>query len=270
MSDSFSDFDTAPAKAGIDPLDRAAPDSLPENGPPVPGGPTQASERTRTMRAGNAVRSRSRIAQAGEQLLDLARRSPALSEKPALRLRKNREAPRPPALGLDARLSESEREQLVEVVDNQDRPLLCMPPENALRQKLPVRVVAVALRTWQNKLVLRKWRDAGAGGTGGWDLYTGFVRVGEAREDAALRLLSEAGLNGLSVSPVSGPEEREENSRFFTLFTADLPTGLYPSHPVQEIMTVDADELEGLIRDVPEMLSPEVFRAARAPGLLRV
>ena len=212
-------------------------------------------------------RGRSRIAQAGETLRDLARRSLALSDRPVPRLRKRKEPP-PPVYGLNAELGQADRERLVEVVDGNGRPLLCMTPQAALRQKLSVRAVAVALRLRQNRVILRRRHDARRGVAGRWDLYAGFVMVGEAREDAALRLLlSEAGLSGLRVSPLADPEESWDG--LFTLFAVDLPAGLYPEHPVQDMMTVDADELAGLIRDVPEVLSPELVRAATVPGLFR-
>ena len=227
----------------------------------------RAGGETASSKAVSAGRGRSRIAQAGETLRDLARRSLALSDRPASRPRKRKEPP-PPAYGLDAELGRADRERLVEVVDDSGRPLLCMTPQAALRQKLPVRAVAVALRLRQSRLILRRRYDAGPGSAGRWDLYAGLVMVGEAREDAALRLLlTEAGLSGLRVSPLAGPEENGDG--LFTLFAVDLPAGLYPEHPVQDIMTVDADELAGLIRDVPELLSPELVRAAAVPGLFR-
>lgn len=222
-----------------------------------------AAKKAEAPKIGSAVRTRSRIAQAGERLLDLAKRSPALREKPASRLKKYKEPSLPPALGLEAWLSANEREKLVEVVDGEDRPLLCMPPEVALRQKLPVRMVAVVLRTRRKRLILRKRRDARLGFTGRWDLYTGLVMVGEAREDAALRLLlCDTGLSGLRVLPLPGRGGQGGFSPLFSLFAADLPTGLFPAHSVQEMMTADADELTGLIRDVPELFTPELAGAA--------
>ena len=251
-----------PAETGAGSLDSspcnepAAPDPFGESTPDV----IVKAEAPKLKGVG---RTRSRIAQAGERLLDLAKRSPALREKPASRLKKHKEPLLPPAFGLETRLSESEREQLVEVVDSEDRPLLCMPPETALRQKLPVRMVAVVLRTRRKQLILRKRRDARLGFAGRWDLCTGLVMVGEAREDAALRLLlSDTGLNGLRVLPVPGRGEQGGFSPLFSLFAADLPTGLFPAHSVQEMMTVDADELAGLIRDVPDLFTPELARAA--------
>lgn len=183
---------------------------------------------------------------------------------------KHKDCSFPSVFGMEAQFSESERGELVEVVDNNDRPLLCMSPKIALRQRLSIRMVAVALRTRLNRLILRKRHDVRLGYTGRWDMYTGFVLIGEAREDAALRLLlSDAGLSGLRVSLLSDREEPEEYFSRFTLYVTDLPAELYPSQPAHEMMTVDADELAGLIRDVPELLCPALIRAAAAPGLLR-
>ena len=255
--------------SGAKPEKPAWTDALPENEPAgsVQSGEAPALHAVHIPETGETGRVRSRIAQASEKLRDQAKRLLSLPGQPVPRLRKAKELPTPD-FSLAARLSESERSQLVEVVDGNDWPLLCMPPEAALRQKLPVRMVAVALRTRQNRLILHKRADSKLGFAGRWDLYTGFVMVGEAREDAALRLLlSDAGLPGLRVSPLSDGEERGEPFPLLTVFTADLPPGLYPEHPLQDMLTVDADELEGLIRDVPELLSPELTRAAAAPGL---
>mgnify|MGYP003587584685 CR=1 FL=1 len=275
MSDSFfpTDREGTPAAPGSDAVGFNTPNSHKVDsgavGPDAVGsGEGGRAGGEESSKPKSASRGRSRIAQAGETLRDLARRSLALSDRPVSRLRKRKEPP-PPAYGLDAELGQADRERLVEVVDGNNRPLLCMTPQAALRQKLPVRAVAVALRLRQNRLILRRRQDAGRGVAGRWDLYAGFVMVGEAREDAALRLLlSEAGLSGLRVSSLGGPEK--DGDGLFTLFAVDLPAGLYPEHPVQDMMTVDADELAGLIRDVPELLSPELVRAAAVPGLFRV
>lgn len=214
-------------------------------------------------------RSRSRIAQTGRKILDQAKRSLPVSEKPVPR-RKTQKPQPPPKHGLAVGLSESEQAQLVEVVDSNDRPLMCVLPATALRQKLALRIVAVALRSRDNRLILHKRCESGLGAPGKWDFYTGFVRVGEAREDAALRLLlSGAGLSGLRLSLLPEDENRKIGSHLFTLFTVDLPAGLYPQHPDQELLMVDADELTGLMRDVPELLSPELIYAAATPGLLK-
>ena len=220
--------------------------------------------------AGPSDRERSRIAQTGKKILDQAKRALPLSEKPVFRPRRHKSKP-PPKHGLAATLSESEQAQLVEVVDSEDRPLMCMPPETALRQKLALRIVAVALRTRGDRLILHKRRELRLPSLGKWDLYTGFVRVGEAREDAALRLLlSGARVSGIRLSPLPKGENRIIGSHLLTVFTADLPAGLYPQHPDQELLTVDADELAGLMRDVPELLSPELSYAASIPGILKM
>jgi hypothetical protein len=212
----------------------------------------------------------SNIAQAGEKLLDAAKQSLLLSEKPAFLSKKHTRRGFSLPFAPHTQLTAKEREKLAEVVDNNDRPLLCMLPEEALRQGLAVRTVAVALRERHNRLIVHKRRELALGFMDSWDIYTGFVLVGEARKDAALRLLaSVAGLSGLSVTPVSACGGHTRASGLFALFTADLPTGLHPGHAADDMMPVDADELAGLIRDVPELLSPELVKAASMPGLFR-
>ncbi|MDR2488431.1 MAG: hypothetical protein LBD42_02910 [Desulfovibrio sp.] len=155
----------------------------------------------------------------------------------------------------------------MEIVDSHDRPLLCMPPEEALRQGLSVRMVAVALFSRQGRLIVHK-RPDDPGFTGRWDIEAGFVLAGEAREDAALRLIASCmNLHGLSVTPLSGGDGYGRLSPLFSLFIVRLPSGLYPKYAAQDMMMVDADELTGLIRDVPELLSPELLKAATVPGL---
>ena len=213
-----------------------------------------------------ARRVHSRIAQASKRILDQAKKLPPLPESSTARREKpigrSQKAP-----SLVAGLTEHERALLVEVVDTQDRPLVCLPPKEALRQRLAVRMVAVALRTRQNKLILRKRCDASLGFAGRWDIYTGFVLVGEARKDAALRLLSsDAGLAGATKLFLAESNEPQSAPHPLTLFIVDLPAGLYPNLPAQDMLLVDADELDGLIRDMPELLSPELLRLAAAPG----
>ncbi|MCL1939895.1 MAG: NUDIX hydrolase [Desulfovibrionaceae bacterium] len=208
--------------------------------------------------------ARTRIAKAAQKLRDeaartLAREAPPQRPRPARPLR---ESP-PPPFAVD--LHESERAVLVEVTDQADQALLCMPPEEAMRQRLRLRLAAVAARTRQNKVILHRRRDARLGSAGTWDLYTGFVMVGEAREDAAIRLLETGAIiGGLRVVHVA---DREDEPARLALFVADLPAGVYPAHPAQELLEADADELRGLVRDAPELFSPELIWA-EASGML--
>lgn len=210
--------------------------------------------------------ARSRIAQAGQRLFAEAVRALARETPP----RKRRPEPQtnaPPLPDPADGLSASERLCLVEVIDASGRPLLCMPPEAATRQGLRFGKAAVALRTRENKILLRKNKTDKPGAHSPWDLYTGFVRVGEASEDAAIRLLAtEAALGGLKLDRIAVSDDSALSVRL-ALYVADLPPGLYPPHPFRDILEVDADELAGLARDIPDMLSKELVWAL-AEGLL--
>jgi len=208
--------------------------------------------------------ARSRIAKAAQKLRDEAARTLA-RETPVRKLRPARPLRESPPSPLAAELHESERAVLVEVTDHADQVLLCMLPEEAMRQRLWLRLAAVAARTRQNKLILHRRRDARLGSAGTWDLYTGFVMVGEAREDVAIRLLETGAIiGGLRVVHVA---DREDEHARLALFVADLPAGVYPAHPDQELLEADADELRGLVRDAPELFSRELIWA-EASGLL--
>lgn len=173
--------------------------------------------------------------------------------------------PAPPCL-VDG-LNESERALLVEVTDDSDNTLVCMPPEAALGQRLRLRLVAVAPRTRQNKIILHRRGDARLGSAGTWDLYTGFVLAGEAREDAAIRLLeTTAVIGGLRMTHIA---DRQAGHVHLALFVTDLPAGVYPARPARELLETDADELRGLVRDAPELFSPELLWAEGTGALFR-
>jgi isopentenyl-diphosphate delta-isomerase len=210
-----------------------------------------------------AGRDAARIARIGETLRHTAHDSLPAPPKAALstaaqrRLAAARADPAP--------VRRDELDTLVEIVDDDDRPLLLMPLDEALLQGLPARMAAAAVFTRQGRLILRKRRDVVPAGAEKWDIYAGPVLAGEAREDAVLRLLASlTGLPGLSATPLdAGP------SRLLALFSVRLPAGLYPRHAPQDMLMVDADELAGLTRDVPELLSAELRIVAAVPGLFR-
>ncbi|MDR3176715.1 MAG: hypothetical protein LBU06_09315 [Desulfovibrio sp.] len=202
---------------------------------------------------------RSRIAQAALELRAEALR--ALSETPARSLR----AGVPGKIALPD-MDEAERAGLCEVADSADRLLMCMPAEAARRKSLGIRICALALRSGEGRLILRKKTRVGAARRGVWDIYSCHLRVGEAREDAALRLLAEeGGLAGLTAEKVA---DISDGAAHISFFTADLPPGLYPAHAPGGVLEVDRDELDGLVENTPELLTREVIRAAGIRDLL--
>ena len=138
-----------------------------------------------------------------------------------------------------------------------------MEPKDALRQGLRLRMAAVALRTADNTILLLRRKDEKDDRHGVWDLSTGVVRVGEAREDAAFRLLAElAGLRGVQPREVASADSTAGFSYDLTLYVADLPKGLLPWNASLDTMTLDRDELEGVLRGAPGLFSAELVWAA--------
>lgn len=186
---------------------------------------------------------------------------------------------------ITASLSDVEKASLVEVTDQNDRPLLCMPPETAITQNLRYRLVAVALRTPKNRIVLHKGRDKRLGYAQCWDVYTGFVFVGEAREDAAQRILHAMALSGIRLQQIGILKPTSENRGHCTFLGGELPSGLYPvpfdaekddgghsrlfmeMEKKESLLELDRDELMGLVKQAPELFSPELLWAAEA-GIL--
>ena len=184
--------------------------------------------------------------------------------------------------GMAASFSDQEKASLIEVTDRNDRPLLCMVPEAVISQNLRYRLIAVALRTRKNRIVLHKGRDKRLGYAQCWDLYTGFVFVGEAREDAAQRLLAAKTLSGIRLQLIGVSDSRTGNGPQCSFFSGELPSGLYPA-PIdaedeagphsslfmevekkETLLELDSDELMGLVERGPELFSPELLWAAEA------
>lgn len=155
---------------------------------------------------------------------------------------------------------------LVEYVDAADRPLLVAPREHADRLGLIRRVVGVSLLDASGRWYLQRRAASLPLFPGLWGLSAvGHVREGEAREDAALRVLAEeAGIHEAQVRvlAVVGPEQG--HGRFhLTLFQAG-PAPFAPiPHPdrASEGLWVDRHELEGLATHFAELLTPELLWA---------
>jgi hypothetical protein len=186
-----------------------------------------------------------------------------------------------------APLSPEDMDRLVEFTDADNRPLLCMRPESAPGNGLFHRRVVLALRTRDNRVLLHRCRDPRLGQPECWDLYTSFVMVGEAGEDAAVRLLAAVGLAGLTPRMVreAGPDDGSRAHR--ALFVAQTPPNMRPlplpapeettpargrQSPVpatrqEDLLEVASEELAGLLASAPELFSPETHWAAGS-GLL--
>ncbi|MDR1359483.1 MAG: NUDIX domain-containing protein [Deltaproteobacteria bacterium] len=150
--------------------------------------------------------------------------------------------------------------RILEITDAQDRPLMLMQPDAAMRQKLYRRMVCVALYG-KGRLYVHKSAGQSADEPGRWDFCSGQVLAGEAREDAARRLiLARTGLADPALTEILRRTADSGLPAHLVVFAARLPRGVLPDS--RESMAVDADELEGLVAHSPEMFTPALIWAA--------
>ena len=163
-----------------------------------------------------------------------------------------------------------ELEALVEISDGYDRPLLLSPLGIALRRKLPRRIVLVCLYDRHGKIFLQRRSTALARHPGLWDIsVTGDVMAGESLEGAALRELRQRlGIAGARIRSVASlPYTDSEGASLSATFFRAGPCGTRPVPDPEMVcdgMTVDADELSGLVRHQQDLLTPELIWAVRS------
>lgn len=161
-----------------------------------------------------------------------------------------------------------EQDDLIEYTDDADRPLLLAPRSAARRLGLTHRVAGVVLRDARRRVCVR--RRGAVDGPRRWDLSAiAHVRRGEAREDAARRALeTETGIREAVLIELAAfvPADAEESVRV-TLFSARSARELPDPERTGEYMFLDADELEGLAGQMPELLTPALLWAVRSGSL---
>ena len=157
----------------------------------------------------------------------------------------------------------TKREELLEIVDSQNKPLGAMPRSEVHRQKLIHRSVLVLLYNKEKKLYLQQRSYKKDKYPGFWDLSaSGHILAGESAEDAAIRELKEElgiELNRLKfVHKISASSETD--NEFIYLFS----TGLCSQIPIpnkKEVIRgifVNKKELEYLINTFPSSLTPGI------------
>ncbi len=154
----------------------------------------------------------------------------------------------------------------VEVTDRRDRPLLIMPGAEVRRASLPHRVVLALLRDMRGRVLVA--RGGADGDSGLWRVSAaGQVRAGEAREDAARRLLAaHLGISGMQLAACAAlAASAATGFRQVSLFVAGPAAEVPVPAPdlIGEIMFLDRDELTGLAEHFPEMLSSDLLWAVR-------
>ena len=147
-------------------------------------------------------------------------------------------------------------DRLVEILDQQGRPLLLMSKRTALSRNMSHRVALVSLRDRNGRLWLTRGRQA-PDNPPCWDFAArGQVLAGEARAGAAARLLKDA-LGLPDAQPVQQavlPPLAFEGARQCILFTAVQRSVQVAARA--DGMFVDRDELAGLAEHFSDLLSP--------------
>lgn len=151
--------------------------------------------------------------------------------------------------------------ELVDIVDQHDRPLAIMPKSEAHRQSLYHRSVFVLVFNPAGKLYLQKRGPKKAIYPGRFDLsVTGHVQAGEARLDAALReLQEELGLRVHTLTRLDAiPASEQTGYEFITLFSAGRLAAPPRPNPAEVAggMFVDGTELAALARGYRDWLTP--------------
>lgn len=161
-------------------------------------------------------------------------------------------------------------DELVEVTDSFDTPLLLVPRSLALRRRLPRRVVQVCLKDARGRIFLQKRAPELRRQPGLWDIsVTDEVFAGEASEGAALRALESAlrivapRLRLLSALPYTDAHGAQLNASCYVAGPVRARPQPDPSR-VSDGMFVDEDELRGLLRHQQELLTFELAWAVRS------
>lgn len=151
--------------------------------------------------------------------------------------------------------------EVVEVVDSRNRPLAVMSLAAVHAQQLFHRSVLILVYNPQGKLYLQQRSRRKTVYPGRWDVSaSGHVQAGESLEDAARRELFEeldiqverlACKLQVPATPLTGYE-------FVTVFTAGRIHAVPRPNPAELDggMFVDADEMEYLIQDYLDVLTP--------------
>jgi isopentenyl-diphosphate delta-isomerase len=162
--------------------------------------------------------------------------------------------------------------ELVDVVDESDRPIGVLPLTEVHRQGLYHRSVRVAVFDRQGRVYLQKRSSAKELYPGRLDLSaTGHVKAGEAREAAALRELhEELGLTAdrlHHVADVAGSPDT--NFEFITLYTAGRLDAQPRPNPaeVESGFFADRSELDFLMTNYRDQLTPGLVHSLEK-GLL--
>ncbi len=156
------------------------------------------------------------------------------------------------------------QDELTEVVDEHDEPVLVVSALEARRQKLRRRVILVLLHDAQGRLYLQRRGKQKSAYPGLWDVSaSGHVRAGEAREDAARReLYEELGVRASGMAPLASYATTPEyGNTQVTLFHATAPAArpAPDNKEVIDVLAVEEHELDAMVRNFGDGLTPALL-----------
>lgn len=161
---------------------------------------------------------------------------------------------------------------LLEVVDDNNRPIAALPVDITHRQLLKHRSVQVMIFNTEKKVFLQKRHREKSIFPGRWDISARtHPRVGESTETAAIRVLSEKldmdveALQLIRTLPAC-PETAFENMSIYALTKNTQPITPNPKE-VAEGYYFSNEELTCLIKEFRELLTPNLVTLWEA-GLL--
>ena len=156
------------------------------------------------------------------------------------------------------------QDELIEVVDEHDEPVLVVSALEARRQKLRRRVILVLLHDAQGRLYLQRRGEQKSAYPGAWDVSaSGHVRAGEAREDAARReLYEELGVRASGMAYLASyATTAEHGNTQVTLFHATAPAArpAPDNKEVTDVLAVEEHELAAMVNNFGEGLTPALL-----------
>lgn len=148
----------------------------------------------------------------------------------------------------------------VEITDLKNQPLIHMPWSQAQKQKLPCRLMVLLLRNIKKSLFLKDKSTQGKKSSPLFGLIFVPIKAGESHEEWATYLArNETGLKNLKSIKLTHEFFFESYNAFLSLYAVELPGKLPPLYEDgKKTLIVDQDELKGLIKSVPESISPEL------------
>ncbi len=163
---------------------------------------------------------------------------------------------------------DAQQDELLEVIDDFDEPVLVVSAFEARRQKLRRRVVLVLLHAPDGRLYLQRRGKHKTAYPGLWDVSaSGHVRAGEAREDAARReLYEELGVKASGMACLADyTTSPEHGNTHVTLFHATAPSArpAPDNREVEDVIAVEEHELTAMARDFSERLTPALLWVLR-------